>query len=564
MFRIFILFLLLGGGILILGFLFRGPSVPERAVLVVDLRQALPERTEDGLSTFLGGPEMDLLSLRQVLLAASGDPRVKGILLRVGSAGLDLALAEELKSKVEDFRHSGKFVVSFLEGADVPGYLVSAASDEVVLDPSFNLDLVGISLRALFLGEALRQFGLEFDLVRVGEYKGSFEQLTRGQPTTAFRQALAETADSLYTNLVEGIAASRNLTPAQVRAAIDEGPHLPARAVELKLVDRIGYRDQLEEILSQKAGGTPVEPMEAVEYLNAVGEPTGNVRIAVVHVNGMLADFDVPVGLLPWTITTAEEVAASLREIREDSSIQGVLLRIDSPGGTISAAERIHREVTVTRRLKPVIATMGGTAASGGYYIACAADRVVAHPSTITGSIGIFGGKVVLAKILAEYGVRIAEEARGRRAGMFTLTRPFTEEEKASLEGMIREGYRQFVDRVAVGRKKPMGDVERLAQGRIWTGSQAVKNGLADESGGIEEAVAAVKNLARMDSGEQVSLVPFPERLSLLDVLRGGRRKEPAIRAEKLDPEALKQFFNTMGLDGRRALALSPVRLFIR
>jgi protease-4 len=433
----------------------------------------------------------------------------------------------------------------------------------VILDPSFNLDLVGISLRAIFLGDALGRLGLEFDLVRVGEYKGAYEQLTSGKPSLAYQKALAETADSLYASLVERIAKSRNLSPSDVRAAIDEGPLLPERAMKLKIADRQAYPDEIEEVLSRHSSGNPVEPMDASDYLRAVGEGGKGARIAVVHIQGFLNEFELPVGFFPGRITSAEGVAAILRQIREDESIQGVILRINSPGGTLSAAERICREVEVTRKLKPVVASMGSMAASGGYYIACTADRIIAQPCTLTGSIGVFGGKVVIEKLLSNLSIHVAGEERGRRAGIFDPTRKLTGDEKIALERVVREGYRRFVDRVAVGRKMPFGDVDRLAQGRIWTGSQAAKNGLIDELGGLETAVAAVKKQARIAREKEVVLIPFPKRRSLFQLFRG-KREEPMIHAGQLAHRSMERLLRQCGLDGRRAMALPELWMMLR
>jgi protease IV len=546
----------------------RGPVVPARAVLVVDLREALPERTKDGLLDLLGAPRIDVTGLRSVLRSAAGDPRVLGIFLRVGARSLDLALAEEVAGQAQAFRRAGKFIVARAEGPDAAGYLAAAAADEVVLDPSTELDLVGVSAQAVFLGDALRRLGIRFDLVRVGEYKGAFEELTAGRPSPAFQEALSQTVESIHATLVEEIAAARKLDPARVRAAIDDGPFLPDAAVEAKLVDSRAFGDELPAIIARRAGGPEPEPFDAADYLASIGDGGAGPRIALVRVCGLLVDGPASPDL--GETTSAEEVAEALREIRKDGSIKGVLLRIDSPGGSVTASERIWREVLVTRNLKPVVASLGGAAASGGYYAACAAERIIARPATITGSIGVFGGKLIVDGLLGSAEVHVESVSRGRRAGMFDITRPFSDDERAALTRSIQDAYHRFVDRVADGRKKPFEEAERLARGRVWTGREALANGLVDELGGIEEAIEAVKARAGIPPGEEVALKAFPPRRSLVDLL-GGRRRMPSFEgpargpaSASLDARAVERLLLACGLDGRKPLALSPMGIVLR
>lgn len=547
--------------LLVLGMLaawWSGPSVPGTAVLVVDLRQPVPERADEGIEQVLGGAPLDLLGLRRALQAAAGDPRVRGVLLRVGAGGLDLAQAEEIRGMLGDFASAEKFTIGFGQGPDGAGYLLLCAADQVILDPAADLNLVGVSLEAFFIADALRPLGLEFDLVRAGEYKGTYEQLKHSRPSPEFQKALGETADALYQVLVEEIASSRKITPAQVRSAIDEGPLSPARAVEARLADRLAYQDELRRIIAERSGGVEATPIDAAEYLEAVGESGGGARMAVVHVRGLIADTAGPAVPLLGRVTGADEVVSALRDARDDPSVRALVLRIDSPGGTLSGAERIWREVEATRKQKPVVATMGSAAASGGYYIACAAERVIARPATITGSIGVFGGKLVLEKLLADRGVHVEAAARGRRAGMFSLARRFSDDQRAALERVVQDGYRQFVDRVAVGRKRPSEEVERLARGRVWTGSQALEHELVDELGGIEEAVTAARRLARIPDGEPVDLVLLPARRSLFEVLVGRKRTAPLLQGAA-PAAALGPWAHLVDLlDGRRPLAIAP------
>ncbi len=573
-FRRFRWVILLVGLFLLWYFWWRGPSVPDPAVLTIDISVPVPEREDFRLSVLGQESRFDLLKLRRAIVAAGEDPRIRGILLRAGAAGVSWAQAEEIRELLENFRRRGKFVVGFGRGPDGAAYLVLCAASLLVLDPAAEIQLLGIGLRPVFLGDALRAVGIEFDLVRAGESKGTYEQLRGGASSPELKRTFEETADALYGTVVAKISAARQISPEDVRLAIDDAPISPARALKAKLADRVAYADELADLMASLCGGEKPRPIDAATYLEAVGESSGGAKVAVIHAEGILADAGMGSVPLLGEVQGVDEIRTALRQAREDPGIKGILLRIDSPGGTTSAAERLWREVDVTRKVKPVVASMGSLAASGGYYIACGAEWTVAHATTITGSIGVFGGKLDASKLMDRLQVRSEVYSRGRRAGLHNWMRPFSDDERVAMERTVQETYRLFLDRVAVGRKKPFEEAERLARGRIWTGKQAAERGLVDDLGGMETALGKLRELAKLPEGEALDLVPFPPRRSVLDLLRAPPADSPAghlspalsarAPAAATDPALLLETFADLIERGGGTFALLPYCLRVR
>ena len=509
-----------------------GPRVPERAFLLIDLRDALVETEADGLEAILEAPHVDLLSLREGLGAAADDPRILAAVVRVGPGALGFAMAEDVAALLDQFRKSGKPVVAYAESPDGPGYAAICGADEILCESGGEISLVGVSIDALLVADALRKLGVEFDLVRVGEFKGVFEQLVSSAPSPEFTSALDDLAHSLQASLIRGIARRRAQTESQVSAAIDEAPLGGPQAIALRLVDAVGYSDELAARVAARVKAT-AEPITLEDYVSSRRAAVVGERVAVVHIVGIIADRAAsPIPGL-GEVSGADDVADALRLAREDSGIKGVLLRIDSPGGTVTGSEKIWRAIALTRKVKPVVVSMGSVAASGGYFAACAADRIVAQPSTLTGSIGVVGGKVILEKLLEDRAVHRVEASSGRRAGMFDPFSRFTEDERAAMTRRIEESYRLFLERVTAGRKKTLEEVDRLARGRVWTGAEALDRGLVDALGGVDDALRVLRDLARLGPESRLVLERFPGKRSPLEIIT--RRRTPSPLASSLD-----------------------------
>ena len=541
---------------------FQTAVVPTGSVLVVDIRDELPERSElDMLEQLFGATSNDLVAVHAAIARAARDPRVSGLLLRVGRPAIGLGRIEELRSLIARFSETGKFVVSVLESADTRGYFLASAADEVWVDRIAGIDLLGLQAQAVFVGDVLGKIGLEADMVRVGKYKGAYEQLVGSEATPEFREALKATLDSLFVTLVDGIASGRGMESDQVERLIDEGPFTPERALEAELVDGILYRDELLSTLTQSHGdGSPLAEVSVSGYLGASGRlPERN--IALVHVSGTIVDRQGHSMTPLEGLAGADRFRQAIRAAREDANVAAVVVRVDSPGGTLSGSEAMWREMMLTKAVKPVVVSMGDVAASGGYYIATAAHRVVAQRGSVTGSIGVFGGKFVLGGLLTKIGAHVETVSRGAHAELFDTYRTFNDEERRTVEKLLGEAYDQFLTRVSAGRGFAKEKAASLAEGRVWTGQQALENGLVDVLGGLAAAIEEAQQLAGLGRNGFIEPVLFPAKKSLLELLA----------AREAGPSYLRSIAKLSGqlsvdsLDGGgSALALSIAEAFDR
>ena len=507
----------------------RGPSVPSSASLVLRPDGDLPELPSDNVVGQLFGEESDSVrTLVESLERAKRDPRITSVLLRPGSLQLPYwAKVEELRHAVMDFRESGKPVIAYLEfGGDREYYLASAA-DKVYLQPSSPLDLTGVASYQIFVRGTLDKLGIQPDFLRIGQYKTAPSQLTEKEMTAAHREMTESINRDTYNLLVKGIAESRKLTEDEVRALMDRGPLLAAEAVDGKLVDGVAYEDELDDkVPALREDDEAVDQLEVDDYRRSRGYASGGFRlggrprVAVLYAVGTIVSgrggFDPTDGALVGSEAFVEEI----RRIKDDSSVRAVVLRIDSPGGSTVASDVIWRELTLLRQddpKRPLVVSMGDLAASGGYYIATPADEIVAQPSTLTGSIGIFVGKLALGQGLEQIGVTTQVVTAGRNADIYSPFTPFTGEQRTRVQAFIDEFYKGFLAKVATSRKKTPQEIDALAQGRVWTGAQARERGLVDRLGGLEVAIAAAKERAGIDAEDEVEVVVYPHRRTVYE-----------------------------------------------
>ncbi len=543
-------------------------SIPSGSMLVLDLTAPTEERSGEGLSQLLAGAEIDVVDLWRCLRSAASDPRVEGLLLRIYPGAVQLGLVDELRGLVTQFRSSGKVTIAQLNAPDTPGYFLATAAEEVLLDRSTTLDTVGVRMNAYFLKDALGAMGVEADLVRVGSFKGAFEELSRSVPSPEFEVSMNALVDSLFESILEPIASARRINVNAVRAAFDRSPLGPDEAQAEKLIDGVISTHEVRRRIEEKAG-KPLHWISVAEYRSTLSAGPGARRLALVHVLGTLIEGESRE--LPWIgfSTGADTVVRSLNAALEDPGIVGILLRIDSPGGVVSAAEKVQLAVESARKLKPVVASCGRVAASGGYYAACSAERILAHPTTLTGSIGIFGGKIVLGDLLARLKVEARTYSRGEHATMNDFTRKYTAEERLALKSMLENSYRKFVSKVALGRKKSFEAIDAVAQGRVWTGRAALAAGLVDRLGGFFEAVDALVEFANLDLGEAIELELFPAQKTIWEALSGLKRPATGV-GQSLEVQSfeflqnLSSFQQAGLLDGISALSWMPFSLETR
>lgn len=464
--------------------------------------------------------ERGLLRLVERLDRARHDAGTAGVLLRLRGTGLNLAHAQEVRLAIDALEREGKRVVCHLDAATGGEYYACAAASRTLLDPAGGIRLTGPSVDVILLGGLLQNIGLRADFVRIGDYKSAPEQFTNTTSSAPAIEQRVAILDSVYARLTSDLERDLELSPGEGARVLDEGPYAAPEALAAKLVSAPGDENVLEGELPRVFGRRM--PLSK-EIAGAPARRWGVApRIGVVVVDGTIVDGDnVDVPFVDIHLSGARTVIASIDRFARDPSIAAIVLRVDSPGGSALASDQIWRAVVRARRRKPVIASFGAVAASGGYYIGAAAEEIWADPSTITGSIGIYYGKVDVAPLAERVGVNIEHFGRGRHAGAESMFRPFTPEERAMLAKKIRIWYRLFLDRVAKGRRMGVAEVDRVARGRVYTGDQALELGLVDRLGGYASALARARELGGLDANAEVVVAPFrPE--GLLDYVFGG------------------------------------------
>lgn len=527
----------------------RHHGVPNGCVLELDLRSMPPETTGfDPLAIITGGGRG--IALRDMVAAicrAAEDPRVAGLIARVQLAASSPAAVQELREAIAAFS-AVKPAVAWAE--TYPGtlsYYLASAFSEVWMQPSGTVGLIGFANNATFLRDALDKAGIEAQFVARGEYKSAVSRFTEYGFTEAHREAVTRMLDSLQEQVWQGIAESRKVDAGALDELADRAPLLRDDAVASGLLDRIGFRDEAYARIAELVGkeGDSEEDAPPRLYLaryagvsrQRLAPPVPSVpgrrskpTLAVVTVDGMIVDGRGGPQFLPIGTPTAggDTIAAALRAAAADDSVSAIVVRVDSPGGAITASETIWREVARAReRGKPVVASMGAVAASGGYYAAMAADAILANPATVTGSIGVITGKLVIRDLMGRLGVASDTVRTNANADAWSIEAPFTPEQQAHREAEADLFYNDFVERVAAARNLTTEAVDVVARGRVWTGADAHERGLVDELGGFRAAVRRAKVLAGLDEDDEVRIVSYPHS-SLLDMVRPQPSSQPA------------------------------------
>lgn len=524
-------------------------GVPNGCVLELDLRSMPPETSGfDPLAMITGGSRP--VSLRDTVSAiyrAAEDPRVAGLIARVQLTASPSAAVQELREAIVAFT-AAKPSLAWAE--TYPGtlsYYLASAFGEVWMQPAGSVGLIGFASNATFLRDAFDKAGIEAEVVARGEYKSAANRFTEHGFTEAHREAVTRMLESIREQVWEAVGTSRKLDAAALDALADRAPLLREEAVSSGLVDRIGFRDEAYDRIAELVGVKDVSEENAPprlylsRYAGAARSrlipPAPSVpgrrpkpTVAVINVDGTIVDGRGGPQFLPFGTSTvgSDTIAPALREAAADDSVSAIVVRVNSPGGSVTASETLWREVKKARkRGKPVVASMGSVAASGGYYVAVAADAVVASPATITGSIGVLTGKLVIRDLLGRLGVGSDTVRTNANADAWAIDTPFTPEQRAHREAEADLLYADFVARVAEGRNLTKDAVDRVARGRVWTGADALERGLVDELGGFRTALRRAKILAGLDEDADVRIVTYPGG-SLLDMLRPRASSQPA------------------------------------
>jgi protease-4 len=537
----------------------RGPSgISGSSYLVLNLASGIPEEPPAELAPFFGAQPPPLRTLVASVDRAATDARVKALVLRVSFlSDAGWGKVQELRDAIGRFRKSGKPAYAHLEFTGNKEYYLATACDKVYVVPTALLDVTGLATEVTFFRGTLDKLGVQAQFEGVGKYKNAPNQFTERGLTEPHREQMEELLDSFYSQYLSAIAEARGKTLEETEDALDGGPYDGPGALEAGLVDELVYEDQLEERLDDADQVTPARYVKASRGFGFDGRP----KLALVYVVGEILpgqSQDSPFG---GTFAGSDTVADALRDAREDGDVKAVILRVDSPGGSGTASDVIWREVELTKKVKPVVVSMGDVAASGGYYVAMGSDAIVAQPATITGSIGVFGGKFSMGGLYEKIGLTKEVLKRGRHADLFDEYRPWTEAERAHVHEMMARFYTRFVAKAAEGRKKSYEDIDAVAQGRVWTGAAALEQGLVDKLGGMDVALALAKERARIPAGQDVELVVLPEKKGLLETFLE-RQEEGLETALPRDVRAFLRWATLLG-DGQPLTRL-PFELSVR
>jgi len=550
----FLTILLVAAAALLIGGLKpRVTPLAENIILSVDLTKGLAEGPhEDHLLRLLTGAEPTLRDVLDGIETASSDPRVKGLVARVGDDELGLGKIQELRDAIAAFRAKGKFAVAFADsfGEFGPGtrpYYLATAFDEIWLQPMGNVGLTGLYTEIPFLKGTLDLLGIAPQFDHREEFKTAMNSLTETKMTPPHREEVDALLASISGQVVRGIAAGRDLPESEVRTAVDRGPLLADEALQAKLVDHLGYRDEVIANARSRAG-TGAELTSLTTYLDRAGRPhREGATIALIYGTGLIqrsASSANP--LAESNVMAATEISRAFRAAVRDAAVRAIIFRIDSPGGSVVASESIWREVVVAReRGKPVIVSMGDVAGSGGYYVAAPADKIVAEPATLTGSIGVLAGKLVVSDLFQKLGLSTDSAQIGANAAMYSSTSDFSARAHSRLEAFLDETYKGFKDHVAAGRQMTQEAVEAVAKGRVWTGEDAKARGLIDELGGTDTALRLAREEAKLAPDAAVKLTVFPREKELLEtildrLLGKGRDNEDSAAASGSIERSLK------------------------
>jgi protease-4 len=507
------------------------PTIRDNSVLALRVAGSLPDYTpDDPFKRFFGGPDQSLTGLISQFKKAKVDNRIRAILLDVNMSGVGWGKAEEIRDAITDFRSSGKPVYAYVEFGLNKEYYIATACDKIIVPPPGELFINGLAADVMFFRGSLDKLGIYPDIYQIGKYKSAGDMFTQKQMTDAHREYINSLLDDLYNRYVTTIAQARHKTPEEVRALIDNAPYSAIKAKEAGLVDDVLYKDDVEKQFKKMLGYKDTDqfvPVRGRDYRDVQPESLGlnkGEKIAVIYASGDIGSGSSQNSPSGDQSIGSDTVAKALNDAAADKSLKAIVLRVDSPGGSGLASDIIWHAVEAANQKKPVVVSMSDVAASGGYYISASAAKIIAQPSTITGSIGVVAGKPVMRGFYDWLGISNEYVLRGKNAGMFRETEKFTDDERAKFEEWIKTTYYQdFVPKVAKGRNKDAQYIDSVGQGRVWTGGQARERGLVDEFGGLDKAIEVAKQLAKIpaDKGVERVILPYPTTF-LQELLSGG------------------------------------------
>ena len=522
------------------------PQLEKANVAQIDLTGGYPEAPQPA------GPFGNLTQtfdqVKGRIEKAATDDRVAAVILKIDDPAIGFTKARGLRESVKTVRDAGKPVYAYFANASTPGYLVACAADKIILPESGSVMMTGVRAEVEFYKQLFDDFEVKPDMLKVGKYKAAAEPYNRTEMSEAFREELSEVLGDIYGNILSTVAENRGMKEDAVDAAIDDGPHTAESAKAAGLIDAVMYEDQIADLIKSDLNAKEVRVVEdyakpkpktyeglagMMELINELsGQSTANAvrgdKIAVIYALGMIVDGKSAVSPFGGSATMGDEtMVEAIDQAREDEEVKAVVLRVDSPGGSALASDLMWRALVRLKQEKPLIVSMGEVAGSGGYYIAMPADVIVADESTITGSIGVVGGKLAFGDTFKKYGVTHSVVEFGDNAGAMSVLEPFDDSEEKSMRRMLEEIYEIFTRKAAEGRGMGQDALKELAGGRIYSGERAKELGLVDELGTLEDAIelaqnAAAKRFDDVTDGSKLARINLPEPVNPFEALLEG------------------------------------------
>lgn len=543
-------------------------TIEDNSVLVINLAGELQERGggDDFLGTLLGGNygAMSLQELKDAIAAAKDNKHIKGIYIEAGGMVADFASVQELRDQLADFRKSGKWVVAYADTYTQGAYYLASVADKVWLNPQGAVDWHGLGAEVMFVKDLLAKAGVKMQVLKVGKYKSATEMYTEDKMSDANREQTQAYINGLWRHMCQDVSRSRKVSVDSLNAYADRLMTFdtPATLVKRHLIDATLYTDEVKAHVKQMLkldADDHVCQISPADVLRATDKKDDGGQVAVYFATGEIVDSPAAATLTGGGENiVAQTTCQDLEELMNDDDVKAVVLRVNSPGGSAYASEQIWHQVEMLKRKKPVVVSMSGVAASGGYYMSCGANWIVADPTTLTGSIGIFGTIPDASELITQkLGVKFDNVKTNRNALMGSMSRPLNDEEHAALQAYITRGYQLFRQRVATGRKMTTAQVEQIAQGHVFTGQDALKLRLVDELGPLDAAVRKAAQLAKL---KEYHTANYPAPASTLDQLlaltgenAGGNYLDEQLRA------ALGEYYQPVMIL-RRATQQAPVQ----
>ena len=541
------------------------PSVPNNSVLVLNISGDLPDYSpEDPLAKAIGvGQKPSFTSLLTQLRKAKADNRVGAVLLHINMPGIGWGKADELRDAIKDLRTSGKPVYAYMEIGMNRDYYIATAAEKVFLPPPGDLWINGFAAEAMFYKGSLDKLGVEADVIQIGpKYKNAPDQYTKKEMGEGQREVLNAVLDEYQSRFAAAVSESRGKSVQDVAAIVDNAPYNATQAKDQGLIDGALYIDQVHDELKTRLGYKAEESLRTIsggKYRDIPSDSLGlnnGERVAVVFASGAITTGATNDGPFGGNMVGSDTLVRAINDAAADTTIKAIILRVDSPGGSALASDLMWRAIENAKaKGKPVVVSMSDVAASGGYYISTNANKIVAEPSTLTGSIGVFVGKPVVKGLYDWLGITNEYVMRGKNSGIFRETEKWNPDERAKMEEQANNIYfSNFIPKVAAGRNMNVEQANTLGQGRVWTGTQAKTNGLVDELGGLEKAIEIAKQLANLPADKDVKRIVFPAPRPFLETVFGS--EESTVSAEQKAQRALAE---SLPADARKALRFAEL-----